>query len=136
MKKLMLILFLSINFIVSAYDPALDNAERLYREAEKLTTEYIASFKTLKTIAAKDLTPEYREQIDSIISHNEKSLKNYEKSLQTLKKLMLNYEKLSDGERSAALNSVNTQSESLEILINSLHNALQLNKSAIESYEQ
>lgn len=135
-KKLIFVFSLLINFAVFAYDPALDEAEALYRQAEKLTTEYIASFKTLKTLAAKDLTTEQRADIDAIINNNEKGLKNYQTSLHTLKKLMSDYNKLSDGERSAALNAVSSQTDSLKVLVNSLQNALELNKAAIENYEE
>lgn len=136
MKKLIFTIFLILNFVVLAYDPALNQTEKLYREAKQLTTEYIASCKTMKTLAAKELTQQQKENLDAIITHNEKALASYDKSLETLKKLMLNYESLSDGERSSALNTITSQNESLEILVNSLQNALALNKAAIESYQQ
>ena len=117
-----------------AYDPALNEAEALYRQVEQLTTEYIASFKILKNPAANELTQEQKEQIDAIILHNERNLKVYTRSLQTLKKLMSEYDSLSDGERSAALDSVKTQSENLKTMVNSLENAIQMNKTAIEEY--
>ena len=58
MKKLIFALFLVVSSLALAYDPALNEAEALYRQAEQLTTEYIASFKTLKTLAANELTQE------------------------------------------------------------------------------
>lgn len=134
MKKLIFALFLVVSSLALAYDPALNEAEALYRQAEQLTTEYIASFKTLKTLAANELTQEQKEQIDTIILHNERNLKVYTRSLQTLKKLMSEYDSLSDGERSAALDSVKTQSENLKTMVNSLENAIQMNKTAIEEY--
>ncbi len=135
MKKLISIIFLLAGLAAYAYDPALNETEKLYREAEKLTIEYIASFKTLRTLSAKDITQKQREDIDTIIAHSEKSLKSHQASLRTLKKLMNEYDSLSDGERSAALNDALTKNESLEVLINSLQNAIQLNKAAIESYQ-
>ena len=134
MKKLIFALFLVVSSLALAYDPALNEAEALYRQAEQLTTEYIASFKTLKTLAANELTQEQKEQIDAIILNNERNLKVYTRSLQTLKKLMSEYYSLSDGERSAALDSVKTQSENLKTMVNSLENAIQMNKTAIEEY--
>lgn len=134
MKKLIFALFLVLSSLALAYDPALNEAEALYKQAEQLTTEYIASFKTLKTLAANELTQEQKEQIDAIILHNERNLKVYTRSLQTLKKLMSEYDSLSDGERSAALDSVKTQSENLKTMVNSLENAIQMNKTAIEEY--
>ena len=47
---------------------------------------------------------------------------------------MSEYDSLSDGERSAALDSVKTQSENLKTMVNSLENAIQMNKTAIEEY--
>lgn len=134
MKKLIFALFLTVSSLALAYDPALNETEALYRQAEQLTTEYIASFRTLKTVAANELTSEQKEQIDTIILHNERNLKAYTRSLQTLKKLMSEYDSLSDGERSAALDSVKTQTENLKTMVNSLENAIQMNKAAIEEY--
>lgn len=134
MKKLIFLTFMIFNFAVFAYDPAIDEAEELYREAKQLTVEYIASCRTLKTVSAKEITSEQKEALDAIIRHQEATINMYDSSLSTVKKLKQDYDYLELGEKEAALKAVTDKNETLKKVINSLNNAIEMNREAINSY--
>lgn len=134
MKKLVSALFLLLNFAIFAYDPAIDEAEDLYKEAKQLTVEYIASCRTLKTVSAKEITPEQREAVDAIIRHQEAAINAYDHSLRTINSLKEDYDYLGPGEKEAALNTVITQNQTIRTVINGLKNAIEMNREAIDNY--
>lgn len=134
MKKLILTIFTLLSFSIFAYDPAIDEAESLYKEAKQLTVEYIASCRTLKTVSASEITPEQKEALDAIIKHQEANINAYDYSLKTINNLKHDYDYLELGEKEAALNAVISQNETIKTVINGLNNALEMNKQAIENY--
>ena len=66
----------------------------------------------------------------------EDNLETFKKSMEVLKKLEKNYEDFSDSKKSSTLNALYLQQERLKDLNRNLENAIQLNKNAVENYNQ
>ncbi len=136
MKKIFSILFFFCTLSSFASSLAIDETENLYKESEKLTREYIASCKILKNAAAGDISIIQKNDIDNIIRIQENNLETYKKSLETLKKLEKDYNTFSEDKKSITLDALYLQQEKLKDLNRNLQKAIQLNKAAIENYNQ
>ena len=136
MKKIFSLLFFICTLSLFASEPAIDETETLYRESERLTREYIASCKILKNSAAGEITIIQKNDIENIIRVQENNLETFKKSMEVLKKLEKDYEDFSDSKKSSTLDALYLQQERLKDLNRNLENAIQLNKNAIENYNQ
>lgn len=134
MKKIFTILFFICSILSFALETAIENTEKLYKESEKLTKEYIASCKTLKITAAKDISIMQKNDIDNIINIQEKNLETYRNSLEILKKLKKDYNSFSQEKKDSTLNALYLQQEEIKTLNKNLITATSLNNSAIENY--
>lgn len=136
MKKIISVLLFLCSISIFAYDLAIDETENLYKESERLTREYIASCKILKNAAAGEITIIQKGDIDNIIRVQEKNLETYKESLKILQNLKSDYDDFSDDKKNSALDALYLQQERLKDLNRNLENAIQLNKNAIENYNQ
>lgn len=136
MKKIFSLLFFICTLSLFASEPAIDETELLYKESERLTREYIASCKILRNAAAGDITIIQKNDIENIIRVQEKNLETYKDSMKILQKLKNDYDTFSDSKKSNTLDALYLQQERLKDLNRNLQNAIQLNKNAIENYNQ
>lgn len=136
MKKIFSLLFFICTLSVFASEAAIDDTELLYKESERLTREYIASCKILQNAAAGDITIIQKNDIENIIRVQEKNLETYKDSMKILQKLKNDYDTFSDSKKSNTLDALYLQQERLKDLNRNLQNAIQLNKNAIENYNQ
>lgn len=136
MKRIFSLLFFICTLSIFASEPAIDETKVLYRESEKLTREYIASCKILKNAAAGEITIIQKNDIENIIKVQENNLETFKKSMEMLKTLEKDYNSFSDDKKSSTLDALYLQQEKLKDLNRNLENAIQLNKNAIENYNQ
>ena len=66
----------------------------------------------------------------------ENNLETFKKSMEMLKTLEKDYNGFSDDKKSSTLDALYLQQEKLKDLNRNLENAIQLNKNAIENYNQ
>ena len=136
MKRIFSLLFFICTLSIFASEPAIDETKVLYRESEKLTRECIASCKILKNAAAGEITIIQKNDIENIIKVQENNLETFKKSMEMLKTLEKDYNSFSDDKKSSTLDALYLQQEKLKDLNRNLENAIQLNKNAIENYNQ
>lgn len=136
MKKLFIIIFSFLSISLFATEASILDTESLYKEAEKLTSEYIASCKTLKIVASKDMSLMQKEDLENIIRVQENNLETYRKSLELLKNLKKDFDSFSDEKKEETTYALYLQQEKIKTLNSSLSNAINLNKAALENYDK